>query len=392
MSSSIDIAVVFGSLIPRLATHTKQVAEKYEHELLESVRVLHTESRVSLEDYEIIWSWLLNHSVRPSFDDLTNLKQLAGAVDPSPDDWFDSWCLNTVASADNPFIPGITLSVLLSEGAERASEGDRRIMLSLHEKVNTLLLEVLERLPNTVRGFPGGMEGCSAMFEPEGQTQDPRYLPGPLREMLQKRRQMEVFCSAPLVMDFLSLVFKKGLPDLRDTNNLRANGNELRYLCGSGHESLVLNQSRIRDGSDDGFHLGCFLQGTQPTIGKSDLLPGKATTVLPGVQFIAAGVVAKPCSYYHVPALRMVLDFLVYAGMLVFFCVLVLLFEEGEAINEEEAVVYEQAAITWQEIAFAVYTSVSPATTTSYSGRHRSRVRIFISASVRYIHRRGNLC
>lgn len=59
------------------------------------------------------------------------------------------------------------------------------------------------------------------MFAPDVLAQDARYLPGPLAVALQNRRQMEVFCTAPLVMDFLSLALQKGFPDLWDTNNLR---------------------------------------------------------------------------------------------------------------------------------------------------------------------------
>lgn len=281
--------------------------------------------------------------MRPSFGDIGTLCRRSGAADGSSfEDWLSRWCLHTVVSADNPFIPGMTLSIVLSEGEERASEGDQRILSSVRERVEDLLLEVLERLPKTARGFPGGMDSCSATFEPEGLAHDPRYLPGPLTVALQKRRQMGVFCVAPLVMDFLSLVFKKGLPDLRDTNSLCGNTGELQYLCGIGHESLVINQSYLRTGS--------FLQGTSGCGGM---------TILPGAQFIAAGVVAKPRGYYHVPAMRMVLDFLVYVGMLAFFCKFVLLFEDGESIDEEGAIIYEDVAITWGEIVFAVYVLVS---------------------------------
>lgn len=54
----------------------------------------------------------------------------------------------------------------------------------------------------------------------------------------------------------------------------------------------------------------------------------------------------------------MALDVLVYVGILVFFCTSVLLFEEGESIDDEGAVI-DDPAITRAEIVFAVYLIVS---------------------------------
>lgn len=358
-------------LTPLSRTTKTQIEERYEKELLQGWRGQAWDEE---EEYFHGWrgprwdeanrderakalSWMLQRSVRPSFDDLAKLWKLPAAADASsPDDWLHRWCLDTVVSADNPFIPGMTLSVLLSEGVQIASEGEQRTLITVRGRVEGLLLEVLERLPKTVRGFPRGMEGCAAMFEPEGPRKAPRYLPGPLAVALQKRRQTEVFCAAPLVMDFLSLGFKKGLPDLRDINGLRGSREGLTNLCGEGHESLVLFQSHMFHRNSEGYTFyaygkGSFLQGTAKNYMKS--------TVLPGAQFIAAGVVAKPCSYYYVPAMRMALDFLVYVGMLAFFCTFVLLFEEGEAIDEDGEVLYEDVAVTWGEIVFVVYVAVS---------------------------------
>lgn len=296
-------------------------------------------------------SFLLQHSVRPTYKDLGNLVEVsAQRRDPSPDGWFNAWCMRTVVSAANPFIPGMALSKLLTNGAEIAPEGRQRDLLSLRDRVDALLLEVLERLPKTVQGFPGGLEGCATVFEPEGLAPNPGYLPGPLTVMLEDRRQVEAFSVAPLIMDFLALVFKKGLPELWDTNDPRGEHKELEYLRGKGGGDLVIGRSSA-DVDKDNF-VGSFLQGTNTAFGKA--------TLLPGGQFIAAGVVAKPASYYHVPAMRMLLDLLVYLGMLAFFCYFVLLYDEGEAISEEEMVVRDDTTITWGEIAFAVYVVVSP--------------------------------
>lgn len=305
-------------------------------------------------------SCLLQHSVRPSAEDFKELLEPPGGSS-SADSWLNRWCLNTVVSADNPFIPGMTLSALLSERMEKASHVEKRRLLSAQEKVHGLLLEVLERLPKTVREFRGGVEGCAAVFEPEEPAQDPRYFHGPLSVALLKRPQMEVLCESPLVMDFLSLVFKDGLPDLMDSNNLCRDEEEIKHLQ---HQRLTLvgggggKESRwsTRDQADK------FLQGTRVDFGRS--------TVLPGAQFIAAGVAAKPCRYYHVPALRIVLDFLSYTGMLVFFCFFVLLHDGGAPTNEQEGgasrlrvlrdhVYEEDVTITWGEVVFAVYVLVS---------------------------------
>lgn len=93
--------------------------------------------------------------------------------------------------------------------------------------VDKLLLEVLEHLPQTVRGFEGEMTACSAVFEPE--TVIPKYkgTVGPLGVALQRRQQMDTYCTVPLVLDFMSRKFTKGLPTLRDTAGVLENNREL---------------------------------------------------------------------------------------------------------------------------------------------------------------------
>ena len=71
-------------------------------------------------------------------------------------------------------------------------------------------------------------------------------------------------------------------------------------------------------------------------------------TILPGAQFIIAGILAKPNSYYRVvPALRMALDFVVYIMMLAVYSAWVLLHKDG--------------ALTVGESIFACYVLVSMA-------------------------------
>eukprot|EP00752_Nemacystus_decipiens_P016169 g14462.t1 len=317
----------------RTNSDRKQGAERYEAELLAAWR--HTYC-TTFGQRAALLPGLLQLSVRPSYDDLKVFAEDSAAKsDPSSEDPLNRGCLDTVVSADNPFVPGVTLSVLLSEQSAEAGERDQLKLRALRDRINALMLEILRRLPKTVRGFHGGIQGCAAMFAPDGLAQEARYLPGPLAVALHNR-QLVRFCTAPLVMEILALLsFQRGLPDLRDTNNVRQNRDFLQHLRGKGHENLVLGRGS-----------GSFLQGTYTDLGDM--------TLLPGAQFIAAGVAGKPCSYYHVPAMRMVLEFLVYAGMLVFFCTSVLLFEEGESIGDE-GVVIDDPAITPAEIVFAVY-------------------------------------
>lgn len=93
--------------------------------------------------------------------------------------------------------------------------------------VDELLLEVLEHLPQTVRGFEGEMKACSAVFEPETVISSYKGMMGPLSVALQKRQQMETYCTIPLVLDFMSRKFTKGLPSLRDSERVLENDKEL---------------------------------------------------------------------------------------------------------------------------------------------------------------------
>lgn len=53
------------------------------------------------------------------------------------------------------------------------------------------------------------------MFEPQkrGPLEDPNELGGPLEIILSEQHQLETFCEAPLVMDFLLDKFTLVLPD-----------------------------------------------------------------------------------------------------------------------------------------------------------------------------------
>lgn len=61
--------------------------------------------------------------------------------------------------------------------------------------------------------------------------------------------------------------------------------------------------------------------------GARDDLPG--LKILPGAQFVVAGLVAKPNSFYRVLTTRMLLDLVVYLAMLAVFSTLVLFHDIG---------------------------------------------------------------
>lgn len=107
--------------------------------------------------------------------------------------------------------------------------------------MDELLLEVLEHLPQTVRGFEGEMKACSAVFEPETVISSQKGTMGPLGVALQRRQQMDTYCTIPLVLDFMWRKFTKGLPSLRDTEGVLQNNAELsesgQTLYGKYHEA-----------------------------------------------------------------------------------------------------------------------------------------------------------
>ena len=211
---------------------------------------------------------------------------------------FRKFCFLAVTSAANPFIPGITLSTVLAEAAKKANEGERRTLTEVREGIDELLLEIFERLPQTVSGFEGGLDGCTYAFDPKPMRGDDG-LGGPLDMILSDQQQLKTFSKVPLVMDFLSSMFMKGLPDLNDTEGVLRNDDQLNYLRTMG-----------TDGKPNGLVLGNALGALLQAGGAEDL----SMTFLPGAQFIVAGVVASPVNYYRVPAMRMALDFIVYVA------------------------------------------------------------------------------
>lgn len=308
-----------------------QVLQRLDTCLLEYTRI--ARDRGTLEQSLDVLAELLKLSARPSTGDLVYLSENI------PLERLKTSYLRAVSSARNPFIPGINLSVALVKAAESAPEGNRRSLISLQKVVVALLLEILEQLPQAVRTFEGGVVGCSAMLEPEGLPGNTTAMRAPLRVLLKKRQLIETFCSAPLVMDFLTRRFTAGLPDIWDSDHVLSNKKEFKYLAGDGNDennSLVLcSLQRSNPNSPDYFdHPEAF--DRQFNFGERLLLRCQGTeasfpslTILTGVQFIVAGVLAKPNSYYSVPLMRMVFHLLVYLAMLALFSAFVLFHEEG---------------------------------------------------------------
>ena len=288
-------------------------------------------------------SSLIANSAQPLPSSLKDLSRVWTAGDV-----FKSCCLRAVTSAANPFIPGITLSRTLSEAAKQAGEGERRTLFDIKSSIDELVLEIFERLPQTVRGFQeqAGVDACAQILEPGlmRASSDSNDLGGPLDMIVSEQQQLETYCKVPLVMDFMSNKFTLGLPDLVDTAGLLWEEYQLRFLHENGlvrpdAESMrrkATNQrTYLHDDEDMGFgqnldsrmrrRIGYFsrflplfmvalLQGSSVVwLGWSFGPP--TLTFLPGAQFIVANMVAAPAEYYKVPAVRMLLDFVAYVGM-----------------------------------------------------------------------------
>lgn len=235
---------------------------------------------------------------------------------------------DAVSSAGNPFIPGMTLSVSLADAALMLVEGDRRVILSLQRAVDDLLLEILERLPQTVGGLQGEDNDCTAMLEPETLANFPDDMVGPLSLALRRREHMEKFCITPLVLDFMTRKFTLGLPKLQ-SKIYRPSGQE-----GPGSEEDSKKLLKDNDLLPESPPLGMFRRMVH---GCGNDEAGHLPSLLPGAQFVIAGQVSNPFNYYDVPVLRMILGLVVYLAMLVLFSTTVLVQDYGHLNKGEYA-------------------------------------------------------
>lgn len=259
-------------------------------------------------------------------------------------DWVKICLSGPLVSSKNPFVPGMKLSVAFSRAAEKAPEGERRNLLYLQRTVDEFLLEVFERLPQTVRGCSGRMN-CTTLFEPVYPDKDL----SPLQMMVGKRKQRLIYCKVPLVMDYLSVRFSRGLPDILDTDGILEGRGVLGTLAetndGFAPDVFEGKQTPPAQSTSSSKSPLLYLRQLWTLLqGLSTDFPGLAGIPIvsrcPGLQFITAGIVASPGQYYRVPMLRMVLDFVVYVVMLAVFTFYVLLDSDGE--------------LTWGEVIFFV--------------------------------------
>lgn len=231
---------------------------------------------------------LLEHGATPTQTDLLVLFR-----ENERDLFFEGCVLDAISTAHNPFIPGVIFSVALAGAAAGAPERERRELSSLRERVDELVLEVLERLPQAMQGLAGNNvgDGCSEILEPETTARPPppaESFVGPLKLALQNREQADTFCTTPLVQDYMAHKFVSGLPGPRDADGLVERAFNPTTKEGTSCYSGPFDSGLLADGA-----IGRRMQGRREPDRPSD-------TLLPGAQLVLVGIVAKPCSYYEV--------------------------------------------------------------------------------------------
>lgn len=163
-------------------------------------------------------------------------------------------------------------------------------------------------------GHPGGFQ------RNDGETT--RIKMGPLKIAQQARHQLELFCTQPLVLDFMSRKFSN-LPALGATYRELLEAEEVQNFR---REMLSIQDCPGEDQHDLSNELFAVLAGLHPIFG--------SMTFLPGAQFILSELVTKPTYCYSVPAVRMVMHLLAYLSMLILFGCNVLLFHEDVGVGE----------------------------------------------------------
>lgn len=271
--------------------------------------------------------------------------------------WLRECCVGAVALAKNPFIPGMILSVALSQAVKGAPEGERRALAEAQDSVDALLLEILERLPQTIHGFKDGMADCRMLFEPAINPETGEELldsQTPLNVALQHVQHMRTFCTKALLVDYMSLKFRRQtLPELMDAKHVLQDQRQLQALDVGGRVLLGRSQHARM--------VVALFTGTTTLLeqrGQHEIstriscceFPGSdklaALTFLPGAQLISAMIAYHPIRYYDVPSLRMCFNFVVYLAMIALFRMSVVLCGAGKPM-------------TPGEFAFGVYIVVS---------------------------------
>lgn len=253
---------------------------------------------------------LLKNGARPKTRHLMNLweeRELISSSD-KPLDIFRGKFRALMRSVDNPFIPGINLAVKMHEASKRmVSDGDRKAFGILKRDVLDFLLEILERLPNTVRDCgEKGLETCRCLFEPPTAEFSSSGFKGPLGIALQHRPTMEELCTKPLVLDFISRRFNDNL--LVDYSSLRRRS--FRQDTGWSDESGDSTQDRDFKRNGEKHGKGTIdLDSDKP---RYEWLPSGF------VQHAAKRILKNP-DHDQIPVCRMMFDFQAYVAMVVLF-------------------------------------------------------------------------
>lgn len=172
------------------------------------------------------------------------------------------------------------------------------------------------------RSYWADPQACSIVFAPEKITQDtahPYQLGedggadnlvkcGPLAIALQDRHQLELFCTQPLVLDFMFRKFTCGFPSLDAADAKMQEAQEVQRAL---QATLSVQDGPDRASSDAAGDVQAVLAGPHPTFG--------SLTFLPGAQFIITQLVTRPGFCYSVPAVRMGMYLIVYLTMIALF-------------------------------------------------------------------------
>lgn len=248
-------------------------------------------------------SVIIAQGVKPPHQDLIYLSQQVFTSDH-----FKECFPGALTRVDNPFIPGLTISVALEKAVETARAGRTLLLFSLHQQVDEFILEVLERLPQVVRDFTGGLRGCAEVFEPDSKRACPAEFVGPLNHALQNPHYASTLCTVPIVADYIPLKFVSDLPHMLDTEG------GFGIPCTLKKEQEESPQRANLVANDD---LGRLMQGFSRTLVSSGApndgtCPAKPAAegwrnmacsgdlLFPGVQFIVVGVASKPFSHSKV--------------------------------------------------------------------------------------------
>lgn len=155
---------------------------------------------------EII-SLLLRFGAIPHFDLMAHLMMLSEHYQAK----LRMCLMDSVCLAPNPFVPGINLLVVLSEVSQSIPPSKRKAPEDIRQDLNRLLNEVLEQLPKSVDACPGKITTCLSLFEVQTTKKRlPTGFAGPLGVAFRDRMAMEMLCSKPLALDFMSYRFDVG--------------------------------------------------------------------------------------------------------------------------------------------------------------------------------------